>query len=307
MARSSSRGRGPRSAGQGQRGPKSRGGAGEKNRGPRSGGPRGASPRGGVPRGAHQGARPASDLVVGRRACAEALEAGIPLRRALVAAGSDQDQTLAALVRRLEAAGVPVESVPKARLDSLSNHGVHQGVVAQASPFDYAELADVIQRAGQGDALVVLLDHVIEEEDLGAVVRFAEAVGAAGVVIAKARAVGVGVRAHRASAGAVRRVPVAQVPNLAAAIDELKQAGFWVACPADDARQDAWSAPLEGRLCLVVGPDGTGVSRLVRQKCDFECRLPQRGRASLGAAQAATVMCYEWLRRESQRAAGEAE
>ncbi|MGN0076594.1 MAG: TrmH family RNA methyltransferase, partial [Parafannyhessea sp.] len=186
-------------------------------------------------------------------------------------------------------------------------HGAHQGIVAQASPYDYAELADVIRRAGQGDALVVLLDHVTDEAELGAVVRSAEAAGAAGVVIAKARAAGVGVGAYGASAGAVRRVPVAQVPNLATAIGELKQAGFWAACPAGDARQDVWSAPLEGRLCLVVGPEGTGVSRLVRQRCDFECRLPQRGRASLGAAQAATVMCYEWLRRESLRAAGEAE
>ena len=94
------------------------------------------------------------------------------------------------------------------------------------------------------------------------------------------------------------------MPNLATAIDELKRAGFWVAGSTEHATQDVWSAPLEGRLCLVMGSEGSGISQLVRRKCDFECRLPQRGRVeSLNVAQAATVMCYEWLRRESAAAA----
>lgn len=324
MARNASHGRGPRSGGQGQRGPQSRG-AGQKGRPSRSDGPRGAAPRGpkgaqrgprdarggssrgGRPSGGRQGTRPTSDLIEGRRACVEALETGIPLRRALVAAGSEQDQTLTALVRRLDAAGVPVERVPKARLDSLSSHGAHQGIVVQTRPFAYAELSDVIQRAGQGDALVVLLDHVTDEGNFGAIVRSAEVVGAAGVIIAKARSAGVGVGAYKTSAGAVLHMPIAQVSNLATAIDELKRAGFWVAGSTEHATQDVWSAPLEGRLCLVMGSEGSGISRLVREKCDFECRLPQRGRVeSLNVAQAATVMCYEWLRRETLRA-GEAE
>lgn len=319
MARNASHGRGSRSGGQGQRGPQSRG-AGQKGRPSRSDGPRGTAPRGpkgaqrgprdargGSSRGSRQGARPTSDLIEGRRACVEVLETGIPLRRALVAAGSEQDQTLTALVRRLDAAGVPVERVPKARLDALSSHGAHQGIVVQTRPFAYAELSDVIQRAGQGDALVVLLDHVTDEGNFGAIVRSAEVVGAAGVVIAKARSAGVGVGAYKTSAGAVLHVPIAQVSNLATAIDELKRAGFWVAGSTEHATQDVWSAPLEGRLCLVMGSEGSGISRLVREKCDFECRLPQRGRVeSLNVAQAATVMCYEWLRRETLRA-GEAE
>ena len=143
-----------------------------------------------------------------------------------------------------------------------------------------------------------------DEGNFGAIVRSAEVVGAAGVVIAKARAAGVGVGAYKTSAGAVLHVPIAQVPNLATAIDELKRAGFWVAGSTEHATQDVWSAPLEGRLCLVMGSEGSGISQLVRKKCDFECRLPQRGRVeSLNVAQAATVMCYEWLRRESAAAA----
>ncbi|WP_373578134.1 23S rRNA (guanosine(2251)-2'-O)-methyltransferase RlmB [Parafannyhessea umbonata] len=278
-------GRGRASRGQGQRGPASRDDA-------RKGGQR------------PQGQRPATDLIEGRRACAEALEGGLPLKRALVAMGGEQDQTLAGLVRRLEAAGVPVERVPKGRLDAISSHGAHQGIVVQTRPFAYAELSDVIVNAGDGHALVVLLDHVTDEGNFGAIVRSAEVVGAAGVVIAKARAAGVGVGAYKTSAGAVLHVPIAQVPNLATAIDELKRAGFWVAGSTEHATQDVWSAPLEGRLCLVMGSEGSGISQLVRRKCDFECRLPQRGRVeSLNVAQAATVMCYEWLRRESAAAA----
>ena len=279
-------GRGQATRGQGQRGPASRDDA-------RKGGQR------------PQGQRPATDLIEGRRACAEALEGGLPLKRALVAMGGEQDQTLVGLVRRLEAAGVPVERVPKGRLDALSSHGAHQGIVVQTRPFAYAELSDVIANAGDGHALVVLLDHVTDEGNFGAIVRSAEVVGAAGVVIAKARAAGVGVGAYKTSAGAVLHVPIAQVSNLATAIDELKRAGFWVAGSTEHATQDVWSTPLEGRLCLVMGSEGSGISQLVRRKCDFECRLPQRGRVeSLNVAQAATDMCYEWLRRESAAAAG---
>ncbi|SDR96439.1 23S rRNA (guanosine(2251)-2'-O)-methyltransferase RlmB [Parafannyhessea umbonata] len=283
-----------------RRGPRgAAGGRGQATRGPAS---RDNARKGGQ---RPKGQRPATDLIEGRRACAEALEGGLPLKRALVAMGGEQDQTLVSLVRRLEAAGVPVERVPKGRLDALSSHGAHQGIVVQTRPFAYAELSDVIANAGDGHALVVLLDHVTDEGNFGAIVRSAEVVGAAGVVIAKARAAGVGVGAYKTSAGAVLHVPIAQVSNLATAIDELKRAGFWVAGSTEHATQDVWSTPLEGRLCLVMGSEGSGISQLVRRKCDFECRLPQRGRVeSLNVAQAATVMCYEWLRRESAAAAG---
>ena len=250
--------------------------------------------------------RPMSDMVEGRRACAEALETGVPLRRALVAAGEGaQDQVLASIVRRLEAADVPVEFVSKARLDSMSSHGAHQGIMVQSRPFAYADLSDIIRRSGEGDALVVLLDHVTDEGNFGAIVRSAEVVGAAGVVIAKARSAGVGTAASKTSAGAVLHVPIAQVSNLATAIDRLKDAGFWVAGSTEHARQDVWQAPMGGRLCLVMGSEGNGISRLVREKCDFECKLPQRGTIeSLNVAQATTVMCYEWLRRSTEAQGG---
>ena len=241
------------------------------------------------------------DLVIGRRAAAEALAAGVPLKSALVqVASGERDAALEALVKQLEAAGVEVERVQKGKLDTLSDGGNHQGVILRAKPFEYTELADIIRSTGDGDALIVLLDHVTDQGNLGAIVRTAEVVGASGVVIPSARAAGVGVGAYKTSAGAVMHIPVAQVPNLSRALEDLKAADFWACAATEHAEQDVWHAPLSGRLALVMGSEGEGISQLVRKNCDFECRLPQRGRIeSLNVAQATTVLCYEWLRRVS--------
>lgn len=238
-------------------------------------------------------------LVEGRRAVEEALDCGVPVLRALVAAAQGpEDPSLVRLVARVSEQGIPVERVPRGALDSISSHGAHQGIVLEVKPYSYATIERVIEAAGTGPALVVVLDHVTDEGNFGAIVRSAEVVGAAGVVIAKARAARVGVGAYKTSAGAVMHVPIAQVSNLPAALEALKAAGFWVGGATEHAEQNVWEAPLEGRVALVMGSEGEGISRLVRDGCDFECRLPQRGRVeSLNVAQAATVMAYEWMRR----------
>lgn len=286
-----------------------------QQQGQRSGQRQGFSPsRGGRPQGGYGarqqgrgGQRPQgrnsagrSDLIEGRRAVEEAIGAGVPLKSALVQIQSlDADPALERLAQRLGAAGVSVERVPRNRLDQLSSHGAHQGVIVRAKPFQYVELGDVIAAAGKGNALVLVLDHVTDEGNFGAIVRTAEVVGAAGVVIAKARSASVGVGAYKTSAGAVLHIPIAQVSNLARAVEELKAAGFWSCASTEHAKDDVWSAPLAGRVALVMGSEGEGISRLVLEKCDFACKLPQRGRVeSLNVAQACTVMCYEWLRRE---------
>ena len=267
---------------------KGKGSRGEKNHGSRQ-----------LPGAARRGPQERSDLIEGRRAVEEALGCGMPLRSALVQERSgERDQALEKIAARLEDAGVPVERVPRARLDALSSHGAHQGVCVRTRPFEYAELSDVIAAAGEGDALIVVLDHVTDQGNFGAIVRTAEVVGAAGVVVAKARAASVGVGAYKTSAGAVMHLPIAQVPNLARALDELKASGFWACAATEHAEEDVWHAPMAGRLALVMGSEGEGISRLVAEKCDFACRLPQRGRVeSLNVAQATTVLCYEWLRR----------
>lgn len=300
------------------RGAASRGRQGGQQRG-------GSQQRGGKPRqqasgartGAHtgvpartrgpQGQRAGSkgDLIEGRRAAAEALELGLPITRALIQKDSGAvDPTLTDLARRLAANGVEVERVARPVLDSLSSHGAHQGIMLKVRPYRYASLHDIIEAAGSGNALVIVLDHVTDEGNFGAIVRTAEVVGAAGVVVAKSRAARVGVGAYKTSAGAVMHLPIAQVPNLASALDELKEHGFWAGGATEHARDLVWDAPVAGRLALVMGSEGSGISRLVRQHCDFEFKLPQRGQVeSLNVAQATTAIAYEWLRRDM--AAGE--
>ncbi len=241
-------------------------------------------------------ARPAPLMIEGRRAAAEVLRTGFPVRRALVADGAG-DAALSELVASVKAAGIPISWVPRAQLDARSSHGAHQGVMLEVGTFPYAALADVIARAGDGPALVVVLDHVTDAGNFGAIVRSAEIVGAAGVVIASRRAAEVTVATCKTSAGAVMHLPIARVPNIARALSDLKEAGFWVVGASEHADVSCWETPLGGRVALVMGSEGDGLSRLVRETCDDLTKLPQRGVIeSLNVAQAATALCYEWLR-----------
>ena len=266
----------------------------------------------------NQGARrtgavkaPAGTIIEGRRAVAEALDAGIPISKAFVQKlgtekGAKRDDVLEELLEQLRDQGVEVEEVPGAVLNALSSRGAHQGIAIRVREFTYSGLGDVIRKAGTGDALVIVLDHVTDEGNFGAIARSAEVVGAAGVVIAKNRAAGVGVGAYKSSAGAVLHIPIAQVSNIASALDELKAAGFWVVGATEHADTVVWDADLGGRICLVMGSEGEGISRLVLEKCDLTCKLPQRGRIeSLNVAQATSVLAYEWAR-NNWGAAGEA-
>lgn len=281
-------------------------------------------------RGAH------APMIEGRRACFEALEAHLPLKKLLVQENMNAALQTADVERLITCArerGIACEYVKKSAMDSLSSHGAHQGVLFEAAPFAYAEFGDVLAAidrkgaratdasaadASAADAhelvtntdnqtaahkqasLVVLLDHVVDEGNFGAIVRSAEVVGASCVIIANARCASVGVGAYKTSAGAVLHMPIVQVVNLARAIDELKGHGFWVIGASEHAQQTVWNAPFAGNVCLVMGSEENGISSLVQKKCDFICKLPQRGRIeSLNVAQAATVMCYEWMRQNT--------
>ena len=240
---------------------------------------------------------PSGTYIEGRRAAAEALRTGFPVKRALVAKGLEQDRDIARLTDELAAANIQVKYVPRAQLDALSSHGAHQGIVLETAPFPYATIQDVIAHAGDGPALVVVLDHVTDAGNFGAIVRSAEVVGAAGVVIANKRAAEVTVTTYKTSAGAVMHLPIAQVPNLTRALDDLKAAGFWAVGASEHAAETCWEADLTGRVALVMGSEGEGISRLILEQCDLLTKLPQRGATeSLNVAQAATALCYEWLR-----------
>ncbi len=155
---------------------------------------------------------PKGEFIEGRRAAAEALRTGFPIKCALIAEGGERDAALSRLVDDLNAAGVRIKYVPRAQLDALSSHGAHQGIALEVGNFPYADVADILDRAGDGPALVVVLDHVTDDGNFGAIVRSAEVVGAAGVIIANKRAAGVTVGSYKTSAGAVMHLPIAQVP-----------------------------------------------------------------------------------------------
>lgn len=238
-------------------------------------------------------------LLEGRNVVMEALRAGMPLERITIADGVKGDRTLAEIERRASEAKVAVRRAPRRELDRVSEHGAHQGVVAEAAAFRYAELADVIRASEEpGDRLVIALDHVTDPGNLGAIARTAEVVGAACVLVPSRRSAAITPGAWKAAAGAFAHVPIVRETNLVRALGSLKEAGFWVAGASEAAEQDVWSAPLEGRIVLVMGSEGSGLSRLTLEACDFLVRLPQAGRVgSLNVAQATTAIAYEWMRR----------
>ncbi len=196
----------------------------------------------------------------------------------------------AEVTRAATAAGVPVKKVPHARVEELARGGVHQGVVALAEPYPYAELEDLLAAP---DSLVVLLDGVTDPHNLGAVLRVADGAGASGVVIPKDRAAGVTAAVVKASAGASEHVPVSRVTNLRRAIDAIKKAGLWVYA-AEVGGTPYTDLDLAGPVGLVLGSEGRGVRRLVREGCDGAVSIPMLGAVgSLNVSVAAGVLLYE--------------
>jgi 23S rRNA (guanosine2251-2'-O)-methyltransferase len=236
--------------------------------------------------------------IEGRNAVIEALKAEVPIARILMAQSTSKDRSIETLRTLAVKRGVAVEEVARARIDEISERGAHQGVIAQAAPFSFTPLGEVIaQAAGQKNALIIVLDHISDPGNLGAVVRSAEVVGAGAVVIPERRSVGITPAAWKAAAGALAHLPVVQVTNVAQTIEALQKEGFWVAGASEHAQQVAWDAPLSGRIALIMGSEGDGLSRLTQERCDFLVKLPQSGKVgSLNVAQACTVLSYEWLR-----------
>jgi len=239
-----------------------------------------------------------SALIEGRNAVIEALRAGVAVTQVLIASGV-QGAPVEEVRRLAAAAGVPVKTVPRHVLDERSARGAHQGVAAEAAPFAYTALADIIASAADRPrSLVVVLDHLTDEGNLGAIARSAEVAGADGLVVPKARSAQVGAGAQKTSAGALAYLPVAREANIAQVIGRLKHAGYWAIGASEKADMLAWEAPLEGRIALVMGAEGEGLARLVERECDLLVRLPVAGSVeSLNVAHAATVLMFEWVRR----------
>ncbi len=242
---------------------------------------------------------PAGEVgIPGRHPVLEALRAGRPLQRVLVARDA-RGGPVGEILRLARARGVPVQRVDPGVLSRVAGTARHQGVVGLAAAWAYQPLETLLDRAAErGEpALLVALDGVQDPHNLGAVLRTADAAGAHGVIVSARRAAGLTAAVARASAGAIEHVPVARVVNLARSLEELKARGIWIVGAEPDAdvtydRAD-WSRP----LCLVVGAEGRGIGRLVRRACDYRVAIPMAGGVnSLNAAAAAAVLLFECVR-----------
>ncbi len=240
-----------------------------------------------------------SATIEGRNAVAEALRSGQAITALRVAKGMRSDPLVDEIVELARAAGATVTFVERAELDRGSERGRHQGVVATMAEFHYTPLNALLKRAeGKERSLVLVLDHVTDPGNFGAIIRSAEVAGADGVIVADRRSAPVTAVVHKAAAGATSHLPIVKVTNLVQALGLLKDAGFWTAGATERGRDTLWRAPLDGRLALVLGSEGSGLSRLVAENCDFLVRIPVAGKVtSLNVAQAATVMAFEWMRR----------
>lgn len=237
------------------------------------------------------------NIIEGRNAVLEAFRSGKPVDKLYVLDGC-QDGPVRSIVREAKKHDTILKFVDKERLNQLSETGKHQGVVAFAAAYEYAEVSDMLKLAGgRGEEpFLFLLDGIEDPHNLGAIIRTANLAGAHGVIIPKHRAAGLTATVLKASAGALNYTPVAKVTNLARTMGELKREGLWFVC-ADMEGEIMYRQNLKGPIGLVIGNEGDGVSRLVKEKCDFTAAIPMKGDIdSLNASVAAGVLAYEIVR-----------
>lgn len=235
--------------------------------------------------------------IEGRNAVLEAFRSGKTIDKLFVLDGC-HDGPITNILREAKKRDTIINFVSKDRLDSLSETKKHQGVIANASAYDYAEVSDILENArSKGEPpFIFILDNIEDPHNLGAIIRTANLAGAHGVIIPKRRAVGLTSTVARTSAGALNYTPVAKVTNIANTIEELKKEGLWFVC-ADMDGQVMYNLDLKGSIGLVIGNEGDGVSRLVKEKCDFIASIPMKGDIdSLNASVAAGVLAYEIVR-----------
>lgn len=235
------------------------------------------------------------DYIVGRHPVLEALKSGRPINKLLVAEGAEGG-SLPEILGKAKAQGIVIQRVPRTKLDHVAGEH-HQGVLLYVAPHDYASLDDILAVKSKGLPLVVLLDEVEDPYNLGAILRTAEATGVTGVVIPKRRSVPLTGVVAKVAAGAVEHVPVARVTNLVQAIERLQKEGYWVVGADASATQMYTETTYKDSIALVIGAEGKGLSRLVKERCDFLVKLPMLGQLqSLNASVATGVLLYEVVR-----------
>ena len=243
------------------------------------------------------------DVLIGRNAVAEALKSGRGINKLLVARG-DREGSVNEILSLAKARGLLVEMTERAKIEAIAGGLRHQGVLAYVAPVAYAELEDILAaaEAKQQAPFLLLLDELEDPHNLGALLRTADAAGVHGVLIPKRRSCPLSATVAKTSAGAVEYVPVARIGNIVQTLRELKEKGLWVIGADMDGESDYYDANLTGPVVLVVGSEGKGISRLVKENCDVLVRLPMAGRInSLNASVAGSILLYEIMRQRAKQ------
>lgn len=238
------------------------------------------------------------DVIEGRNPVLEALRSDRPINKLIVLKGKIEG-SLKQIIKEAKKRGIPVQFVDRGKLNQMAQSDNHQGVIARVAAYEYAELEDVMAGVREkGEApFFIICDGISDPHNLGSILRTADATGVHGVIIPKRRAVGLTAVVAKTSAGAIEYVPVCRVPNVVQAMEYLKENGVWITGADMEGDRYHFEADLKGGVGIVVGAEGEGMSRLVKEHCDFLVRLPMKGGvSSLNASVAASVMMYEVVR-----------
>lgn len=241
-------------------------------------------------------------FVEGRNPVIEALNAGREIEKILIQDGN-KSGSINKIKGKAKDKGIVIQYVPKSKLDSISLTNAHQGVVAYVSAHNYKTIEDMFDLAESRDEkpFIIILDELEDPHNLGSIMRTAECVGAHGIIIPKRRSVGLTGVVAKTSAGAIEYIPVAKVSNIVQTIEELKKRGLWIYGADMKGKENFYDSDLKGSIGLVVGSEGKGISRLVKEKCDVLLKIPMKGKvSSLNASVAASILMYEILKQRDR-------
>jgi 23S rRNA (guanosine2251-2'-O)-methyltransferase len=241
-----------------------------------------------------------AELIAGRNSVSEALKSGRSINKVYVARGNTEG-SIREIIGVVKDRKIPLQEVERSFLDKLTGER-HQGIVAEAAPYEYVEIEDILAKARDlgEEPLVLILAELEDPHNFGAILRTAEAAGVHGVIIPKRRGVQLNATVAKVSSGAAEYVPVARVANLGQAVEKLKDSGLWITGADMHGENTLWKADLAGPLALVIGGEGRGIPKLLKEKCDFLTSIPMKGKiSSLNASAAASVFLFEVLRQRS--------
>ncbi|AOT71148.1 23S rRNA (guanosine(2251)-2'-O)-methyltransferase RlmB [Geosporobacter ferrireducens] len=244
-----------------------------------------------------------SDKIEGRNPVLEALKAEREIDKIFIAKGAEQG-SVQKIVGVAKDRGIPIQYVERQKLDQISESHAHQGIIAFVAAYRYVEVDEILESAARKEEspFIVILDEITDPHNLGSILRTANAAGVHGVIIPKRRAVGLTAVVAKTSAGAIEYVPVAKVSNISQTIEYLKEKGLWVVGADMDGQSTYYEQDLTGNVALVIGSEGQGIGRLIKEKCDFIVRIPMKGQlSSLNASVAASLLMYEVMRQRDRR------